>query len=171
MTFSWLYLIFKQKYLQLIFSGSRTVTLERAWLSIWNCWLREKSNSDFWSCYQNAFPMQIENECELLPILALVFLSVLHFLDSDPWVSSQCKEPLLRCMCPIAFRRHIMHCRRVSSSAWIMQTWWTINLSLWIWSCWCFSLLGNSLRNIKPSFFEVSPNYFFRQEKKKYYVS
>lgn len=128
-------------------------------------------DSDFWSCYQNAFPMQIENECELLPILALVFLSVLHFLDSDPWVSSQCKEPLLRCMCPIAFRRHIMHCRRVSSSAWIMQTWWTINLSLWIWSCWCFSLLGNSLRNIKPSFFEVSPNYFFRQEKKKYYVS
>lgn len=159
---------------QLTFSGSRTIAAERAWISIWNCWLRNGSNSNSRSCYQNAFPMQIKNACwNISCSLTFVYLSVTLLSQQCPLGHAAfVKHPCLgMCALYVAFRRHVMRLRRVSSSAWIMQTWWTINLSLWIWSCWYFSLLGNSLRNIKPSFFEVSPNYFFRREKKKYYVS
>lgn len=149
-------------------SGSRTVALERVWISIWNCWLRDRSNSNFWSCYHNAFPMRIKTGCEILPVLSLLSsFQCLHFLSSEPGSAAFVENPRLGLCVPyITFTSHIMRLRRVNSSAWIMQTWWTINLSPWTWSCWYFSLLGNSLRNIKPSFFEVSPNYFFRREKK-----
>lgn len=164
-----------KKYPQLTFSGSRTVAAERAWISIWNCWLRNRSNSNSRSCYQNAFFSHADQKCmwNISCSLAFVYLSVTLLSQQRPLGHSAfVKHPSLGMCAPyVAFRRYVMRLRRVSSSAWIMQTWWSINLSLWIWSCWYLSLLGNSLRNIKPSFFEVSPNYFFRREKKKYYVS
>lgn len=100
--------------------------------------------------------------------LALVSLSGTPLSTVTLGSGSLCKESTaLVCESHTLYSEgHIVRLRRVSSSAWIMQTWWTISLSLWIWICWYFSLLANSLRNIKPSFLEVSPNYFFRREKK-----
>lgn len=175
MTFPWLLPYWKTS-LQLMFSASRTVASERMWISIWNYWPWDWSHSQIpeaatrmlFSCRSKVNVKYCPFSCCCLP-----FQSDSTFSIGTPLGSGGlCEEPwAVVCVPYVAFRRHIMHLGRASSSAWIIQTWWTINLSLWIWICWYSSLPGNSLRNIKCSLFEVGPNYFFRREKKKYYVS
>lgn len=154
-----------------MFSASRTVASERMWISIWHCWpwdwahsqIPEAATRMLFSCRSKVNVKYCRFSSSCLP-----FKSDSAFSAVTPLLSgSLCGESWAAVCAPcVAFRRYIARLRRGSSSAWIMQTWWTVNLSLWIWICWYFSLLGNSRRNIKPSFFEVGPNYFFRRRKK-----
>lgn len=56
--------------------------------------------------------------------------------------------------------------RWASSSAWTMQTCWGLNFSQWKWTPWYFSLLGNRMRNIKPSFLRLVQIIFLVERKK-----